>query len=263
MKRNGYPLWASLGLVIALGISATQAFATPPVNSAMIRTRIFNDCPSSIVTTVNTYPTQIIIDDAQLDCFGFANLHDWRLSTDGVNPALFYNWDNFNICATLLLTGTGNGEAGLQVCPWWDPWVEGRLNVKTTGEIACFGGRLPFYTFTGNYGINYTKGNPITLEIDYRANGLSQASPATIEYKVNYLSIPYTSGPLPFDQGNPSEDPPHGQWGILNPAYVGGHFQPLSKGGDPTNQLRAQWTFCDPALPAQPTSWGKVKDTYR
>ena len=35
----------------------------------------------------------------------------------------------------------------------------------------------------------------------------------------------YTSGPLNMDEANPSEDPPHGRWGILNDARVGGHMK--------------------------------------
>ena len=55
--------------------------------------------------------------------------------------------------ADVTLSGTGDGEAGLQISPWWSPNVDGRFNVRTPdGEVACFGGRLPFYSFTGDQG---------------------------------------------------------------------------------------------------------------
>jgi len=252
-------------VAIALAGLAPQSGAVSPIpNSAVIHTRIFNDCPSSTITTVNNYPSSIIIDDA-LNCVtGFANLHNWRFSGNGVDPLVFNNGDGFRYCADLLITGTGHGEAGLQLCPWWTQDVDGRLNVRTTdGEVACFGGRLPFYSFTAQHGIHYVKGNPIHLEIKYDPNSLSQADPGTIEYTVTYQAQTYQSGPLAFDQGNPAEN--HGTWGILNDARVGGHTQPFIQ-ANPSN-LRAAWSnICYEDLgtvPVEPKTWGGIKATYR
>lgn len=47
---------------------------------------------------------------------------------------------------------------------------------------------------------------------------------------------PYASGPLAFDQENPSEDPPYGLWGILNDARIGGFFQPFLDPSHPDNR---------------------------
>ena len=115
-------------------------------------------------------------------------LEDLRLVELGCGPAQ----------DSVLLVG--HGEAGLQISPWWSQDVDGRLNVRTTdGEIACFGGRLPFYNFTASHGINYTKGNTIHVEIRYEPNGLSQADPGTIQYTVGYLGQTYSSGVLAFE----------------------------------------------------------------
>ena len=76
----------------------------------------------------------------------------------------------------------------------------------------------------------------------YLPNGLSAGSPATVEYKLTYNNTQYSSGPLTFDEGNPSEDPPHGLWGILSPAYVGGYLQPRLEGGNPAAQARVTFT---------------------
>jgi hypothetical protein len=254
-----------LAVLALLGLVAGAA-ATPNPNSAVLITRVFNDCPGSTLTTVNNYPGQIIIDDVNAGCVGFANLHVWRFSEDGVNPAVFQNSDSFRFCANLLISGTGECESGLQVRPWWSE-SDGRLNVRTTdGEIACFGGRLPFFSFTGTFGLHYVKGTSIYLEIIYSPNGLSMASPATIEYKLTYNAVNYTSGPLAFDEGNPAEDPPHGRWGILNPAYVGAHMQFFVGQSGPTGNARCQWSdvcFKEIKVSVEDTMWGTMKQLYR
>ena len=45
-----------LAVVMALGLTVASALATPNVTSAVINARIFNDCPTSILTTGNNYP---------------------------------------------------------------------------------------------------------------------------------------------------------------------------------------------------------------
>src|SRR5262245_36279228 len=167
MKGNRYTTVAAgvalaamlLGALLPAHVSA----GGPPVNGALIKTRIFNDCPTSTVTTLNGYPSIITIGDADLSCFGFANLHNWRFSSDGgLTEAVFNNDASFKFSATLVITGSGQAEAGLQVSPWWSHDVDGRLNVRSTdGEIACFGGRLPFYSFTASAGLRYMMGTPI------------------------------------------------------------------------------------------------------
>jgi hypothetical protein len=246
-----------------------SAAATPDPNSAVLRLRIFNDCPSSILTTTNNYPELISIRDERLDCPGFANLHNWRFSEDGVNPAVFNNADCFKFQTFLVISGTAEGEAGLQISPWFSQDVDGRLNVRTSdGEIACFGGRLPFYSFSNSHGLRYTKGTAIYLQITYHPNSLTEADPGTIEYVVGYNNALDSSGFLPFDQGNPEEDPPYGLWGILNDARVGGHLQPFLQNGNPDANLQADFSFIkfDPleckVVPVESSSWGRIKAIY-
>ena len=229
-------------LVLGAAASSGVAVATPKPNRAVVKERIFNDCPSSVLTIRNQYPALISINDAQLDCFGFANLHVWRLSRDGdPNPALFDNNSCFSIAGTLTLSGTGKGEAGLQIRPWWAE-DQGRLQVRVPdGEIAAFGGVLPFYSFTGSHGITYTKGNPIYLAMIYRPECNTSDHPATMEYQVRYLGVSYTSGPLAFNNCNASEEPIYGCYGILNQAQVGGVFQPFMEPGNSSSQLNATW----------------------
>jgi hypothetical protein len=251
---------------LALGLSAAAAYAvTPDINSAILIPRVWDDCPTSTLTSGNSYPSHIFFDDAQVNCGGYANLHVWRLSGDGVTAALFPNDCNFSIAADLMISGVTEAEAGLQIRPWWSE-ADGRFNVRSTdGEIACFGGRLPFFSFTATYGLLYVKGTTIHIEMIYRANGLNENDPGTIEYNVTYNNLFYASGALPFDQGNPNE-PQYGFYGILENAQVGGHVQIFLAAGNPDAQCRADWNnivFTDlTPIPVQQTSWGQIKNLY-
>ena len=250
-----------LSLTLVASVSAS-----PNPNGAWIGARIFNDCASSVLTTTNLYPASIQFDDQNLSCGGFANLHVWSFSTDGgASDAVFNNGDSFMYSATLVLTGTG-GEAGLRVSPWWAPNVDGRFNVRIPdGEVACFGGRLPFYSFTGNHGVVYV-GGPIELSITYMANLLTPANPGTIEYSVNYGGNFYSSGPLAFDSGNLAEAPVYGTWGILNNARVGGYLQAFMQGGNPNAGDTATWSNIQYAdlgtISTENSSFGKLKALY-
>ena len=258
-----------LALAAACLAFASAAFATPVPNSAVFHTRVFDDCPISILSTTNLFPGLININDQnqppQPLCAGFANLHTWRFSTDGTNDIQFLNGDTFEYSCTLVLNGAGEG--GLSLAPWWSPQADGLFNVRTTdGEIACFGGRMPFFTFTGAFGLVYTNNTPIQLGISYFPNGLSSVSPAAVVYNVRYNSTNYTSGLLPFDQGNPAENPPHGLWGALTPWYAGGHVKMfLFPTGQP-HGMNATWNdiqYLSGPTPTGKSSWGELKKLYR
>lgn len=248
---------------------ATAAFATPPPTSAVVHARVFDDCPISILTVTNTFPGLVRIDDQnqppQPGCAGFANLHTWRFSADGVSALQFQNGDAFEYSCTFVLSGIGEG--GLSLAPWWSPDADGLFNVRSTdGEIACFGGRLPFFSFTGAFGLVYVPNTPIQLGISYFPNGLSAASPAQVIYSVRYNAVNYTSGLLNFDQGNPAEDPPHGQWGALNPWYAGGHVKMFAFPSGQPHGVTASWQdiqFTTPPVPTSGSSWGRLKSLYR
>lgn len=261
-------LITSTAVAAVLALAASAYASAPAVNGATIQTRVFNDCPGSVLTTANAYPASIVINDINPGCVGGANLHGWRFSADGgATDAAFQNADDFKFSADLVISGAGEGEAGLSINPWWSPYVDGRFNVRSTdGEIACFGGRLPFFSFTSAFGLNYVKGNTIHLEIIYHPNGLSLISPGTIQYNLVYLSNSYTSGVLTLDQGNASEDPPHGQWGILQPALVGGYDQLFIGQSAPGTGSQAAWTnigYEAGTVGVEATNWTAVKGLYR
>jgi len=291
MKRSSYStlifaavlalgLFASGLAVAADGRDCISPVHTPIANGAVITTRVFNDCPGSNLSFGNNYPQNIWIQDSDVECVGWANLHVWSFSEDGgITPAVFENCSHYAFHATLVLNGEGPpenvvgvAEAGLRVSPWWSLDPDGRFMVRAgppygNGEIACFGGRLPFYSFTVNHGVTYQNETAIYMEIVYDPNSLTEADPATITYNISYLGVWYTSGPLPFDQGTLIEDPPHGLWGELFPARVGGYFQL------PNNNSGGQWTWMatwwnigyqgDEATPASRSTWGQLKTLYR
>ena len=248
MQMKTLRMVSTLALVGTLGLAASTALATPTMVDITYNLRVFNDDPNSNLNATDTWPAgPITISDLQLDGDGtggeFANLHNWRFSADGLDDAQLQNGDGFRMTADLTLTGS-RAEAGLQVSPWWSPNVDGRLQIKTSdlgGEIAAFGGRLPFYSFTANHGLTYTTGDTITLEITYVPRDLDAIHPALIEYAVNYNGNDYSSGYLAFDEGNPNEDPPHGTWGLLQPFEVGGVFQPQIDVGNQANGSTAVW----------------------
>jgi hypothetical protein len=201
MNIKGYR--AALLTVAGLALVASSAVATPSPDGIVFNTRIFDDCPFSTLTTTDNFPSSIVIDDANLSCGGFANLHTWTFAVGGAD-AVFNNDSWFSFSADLVVSGTSEGEAGLRISPWWSPYVDGRVNVRTTdGEIACFGGRLPFFSFTGAFGLRYTKGEVINIEMVYQAQSLTAANPAFVVYNLLYDGMSYTSGPLVFDEGNP------------------------------------------------------------
>ena len=273
MKRYGYSLVAC---TFALAFAASVAAAgTPSVNGAHTRLRVFDDCPlpNSSAIVFNNYPASIDYTNTNLNCVGGAIMHNWSYSTDGgLNPAEFDNNSCFTASATLVLTGNAFAEGGLRVSPWWSLDNDGQFQVKINnfgepvpvGEIAVFGGRLPFYSFTASNGAVYAPGTPIRMTVIYNPNGLSNVSPATIEYQINNNGSFFTSGPLAFDQGNPTEDPPHGQWGMLQPARVGGRF--LTRTNNPGSGADASFrdiTFTGCTTPTSTTTWGRIKSTYR
>src|SRR5204862_5435950 len=81
---------------------------------------------------------------------------------------IFNNGEDISDAMGFLLSAEGQGC--IRPSPWLSPDADGRFNVRSTdGEIACFGGRLPFYTFTGVYGLHYVMGTDIHLGLTYRS----------------------------------------------------------------------------------------------
>ncbi len=272
MKRIGYQ---SLAFLATLAFAAVANAATPVPNDVKFQLNNWNTCPGSPVLTTNAYPASVSIEHQLLICNAWAEQHVWRFSADGgASVAQYPNDSQFSFGATMTLTGddVNGGECGINIAPWWDGSMsDGRINCRVPdGEIACFGGRMPFYNFTAAEGIHFAMNTPLTLTMTYNPNGLSAVSPGTMKYDLVWLGTPYTSGVLAMDMANPAEDPPHGLWGILNNGNAGGFLQarmdPNSFPANPAH-LKAEWsniTFStNQVTPTTKTSWGQLKALYR
>jgi len=270
MKRFAYYSVAALALAFVCQTSAQAQ--TPNPNAAFTQTAYFNDCPVSVPTVTNSYPALVRI--SEVDAFGCAgglNKDLWKFSEDGgATKAAFNNNSNYSFCADVTLSGqdTADLEGGIEISPWWSDG-DGQFYINgNSGEIAAFGGRLPFYTFTVAYGAHYVLGSTIHMACTYISGPIDptiSSVPATVKYDIVIGGTPYTSGPLNFDQGNTSENPPHGLWGELNPASVGGYLQ-VGHTGAPTNGSESWANICYSNLqttPAKQTSWGALKTLYR
>ena len=226
-KTGAFVVSVTIACLVTLCVGT--AVASPAVSGAVIHPRIFNDNPPSQLTISTAYPSSITFRDEVFNPSGFANRHNFRLSADGgASDAAFANGDGFTFAVSLTITGNVFTEAGINVSPWWSQQVDGTFIVNSNGEIVAFGGRLPFYSFTGMFGVNYSVGQTARLSVAYDPNSLTEADPATIVYGLTYGGQTYSSGAISFDQGNPSEDPPYGLWGMLNDARVGGYVQALT-----------------------------------
>ena len=280
MRRNGYSILLFAG-VMALGLLASGSAVaetivcptpiacpgyTPNPNSAVLDLRVFNDCPASVLNYTNCYPAYIAITDSDEGCTG-TNLHVWSFSEDCVNEEAFENCSHYRFAAVVNICCGSSGEAGLRLSPWWSPLVDGRFMLNANGEIACFGGRLPFYSFTAAYGVRYVPGQSAWMQITYDPNELTEAAPATIEYALYLNGVGYCSPKLRFDMGNESEAADHGLWGELYPAYAGGYMQAPNWNGGAAYCMNVTWQNIDyqgpSATPAKSSTWGQLKSMYR
>ena len=266
--KLSYKVALAVLAIVAVGF-VTDALATPHMNGAVVKTRLWNDCPISVLNVINNYPAQIQFDESQLICFGWANLHNWTFSADGgATPAVLMNGDSFGFAATLTISGgnVNGAEAGLRLGPWWSQDTDGRFNVRIPdGEIACFGGVLPFFSFTGNFGIHYVAGEPIRLEVHYNPYHNTAAFPGAVQYRCYWQGVWYDSGWLAFGNCTPGEEW-HGCYGIMDDARAGGYAQHrLTNGLLPADVISNFYDICwtEAPVPTVPSTWGKVKGLYR
>jgi len=278
MKRIGYSILAVAAL--ALGLTAVAQAQTPNPNGAFLNLRYWNNNPISTVTSVNSYPSLVQISDDDPYSFAGWNKHLWKFSEDGgLTQATFHNYSNYSFCADVVVDGNDPDdlEGGIELSPWWSDGDGQFMLNANSGEVAVFGGRLPFFTFTNpatpppygaGYSVHYVKGTTAHMSMTYLSGpaGPSSSAPATVKYDLVYGGTPYTSGALAFDQGNPSEDPPHGLWGSLEPTSVGGYLQCGHMATQPTTATASFSNICYSNLqstPAKSATWGSLKALYR
>lgn len=174
---------------IAFLLSGSASAQISSINGAVVRERVFNDDPTSVLTTVNNYPSVISFDDQSLDNNGtpaFANRHTWQFSNDGGTSAYQFNNDDFfSVYMDVTLTAnpiSPRKEAGFLLNT---AGGQGQFIVNTDArEVVAFGDPLPFFAFPATFdsgetirlGMTYFLDTDGLRKIIYHADG--QSSPA-------------------------------------------------------------------------------------
>ncbi len=167
---------------------AGAAFANPAnVNGVNEVTRIFNDFSTSTLTVANNYPASLQVTETDFTDDGmggnFANKHNFYFSTDGGATSLDFDYgDGFQASfdMTISTATVGQVEAGFGGDLFGFPFF-GVLSGN--GEIAAFGGTLPFHSFGAGI---YSVGDTVGLRMTYRPGAGENMSPAsTMEYEYN------------------------------------------------------------------------------
>jgi hypothetical protein len=221
-----------------VGVAAAQITS---VDSVIIEERKFNDYPDSTLTVTNNFPALLTVVEQEFGSGGFANRHDAIFSADGGATAYALSNDEaFDVSMTMVLDAGSiapRKEAGWRM----DTGVVGEqfFQVTSDGEVAAFGGALPFHSFGGGV---YTPGTAAKLRMIYTPDDDDDAfdgDAATMEYILNDTS----SGPLNF--GNTEN-------GIIDGTDLRlvGQFQP--DGSNPGDFASAQ--FRNIVIVPEPTS---------
>ncbi|MCS7191156.1 MAG: hypothetical protein NZ843_06100, partial [Fimbriimonadales bacterium] len=208
---------------------------------------------------------ELIFQDTSTDCrvagfpewyvpCGWANKHVWYITLDGVAPATFdpdTTGEFIEFEATLemlpptpLMNADRTVEAGLFLLErpvprfprevnnqgFW--WADGLFMVANEsaggigGEVAAFGGRIPFWA---GGGVRYT-GGPITLV--FRYDGRRPLQDGRVQYEIRYQGQTTTSPWLVTgDASSTFNNGPHG----LRMFRLGGYLQINIDGRDTNN----------------------------
>jgi len=195
MTRNR-PI-AAIALLAAVG-SANAA--VQDINSVQQANRIFDDFTTSSLTVTDNYAASYRIEESNFSDDGqggnFANKHGAFFSEDsGATRFDFDYGDSFNAKLTYVDNSSGiDVEAGFLT----DLFGFGFFGGLPNGEVAAFGGTLPFHSF-GNI---YTPGDTVDLSMNYIAGTAEGFDPSVIIYGVQINGGGWTSsGAIPFTNG--------------------------------------------------------------
>lgn len=170
-------------LAVLTGFAGSTFAQVTNINSVRIQLRRFNDYPGSTLVVTNNFPSLVSFNESAFGAGGFANQHVARFSSDsGATNRAFLNSEAFDISVNVNLSvGSATPaikEAGFRM----DTFIggEGFFIVKSNGEVAAFGGPLPFHTFGGSA---YTPGTTVNLRMRYAPGAI-----ASMEYFYNGVS---------------------------------------------------------------------------
>jgi hypothetical protein len=190
------------------------------INGMTSMPRIFNDRPGSNLVITNNYPSSFRIAEDTPGQGGFANWHMGGFSTNGGASPYDFNYnDAFDATTTVtvhtLNPGTVGGEAGFSI----NLFGRGFFGILPhNGEIAAFGGSLPFFTSGAGTWTGQTTFSLRMIHTPGNGNGLPGGAtiPSTIQYLWNLGSGWVSSPVIAFDnlEGGIPDIPG-------NPAYIG------------------------------------------
>jgi hypothetical protein len=216
--------------IALLGIAALPAAPVTKVkaqgagiNNVVILPRVVHGGdPSSNFDSLKALPV-VALADSQVSHEGqFANRHDWALSEDGEEPAVFGIDDFFDFSFDLTLSGTPiapRKEAGIIITTAIAG--EGQYIVNTDAhEVVAFGGPLPFNAFPATF----DSGETINLRLRYfrdMADGLR---------KIEYFANGESSG---------AKEITNNEQGIPGPFFIKGYVQIPISTDNPNNHVVA------------------------
>ncbi|HZW08403.1 MAG TPA: hypothetical protein VFF69_00730 [Phycisphaerales bacterium] len=184
----------AFGLAAIVAASGAAAVAdVTDIDSVQIQERRFNDYSGSTLVTTNNFPSLVRFDESNFGSGGFANQHvAWFSGDGGASHYDFARTDRFVISLDVTLdvgSTSPRKEAGFR----FDTFQAGEafFFVTSDGEVAAFGGMLPFHSF----GHVYTPGSTASLSLIYTPDDDGDAfdgDASTFEYVYNGTS----SGPL-------------------------------------------------------------------
>lgn len=220
----------------ALALGAAS-LASAQIDSVKIHERVFNDDSNSTLVTTNNYPSLIEFNETGLDGDGsggeFANRHTFMFSADGgANDFKFTNDTFFDVSMEVSLAGGAGSvkEAGFLLQTLGG---DGQFILKTNGEIAAFGGPLPFHSFQP---AGSTVPDSIKLGMRYFMEG-------------GVRKITYTAGVDTY-----TAEFTNLEQGIINNTTVGGYAQYPIVAGDATNFGDAKFANISYAPVPEPAS---------
>ncbi len=191
------------------GLTASAMAQFESVNSNAVGLRYFNDIPGSSVQVLqNTYPSLLKFEEnfpVRPPGGGGVNRHIGVLSADsGITPFIIPHNTAWYYQATVRMDGDASVEVGLHIggLGTTPPW---NLNANTgvlavngqNGEIAAFGGWLPFFsTFDPAFAYMGHGARAQDFRLGILVRPLSPTS-VTAEYFVDG----HSTGPLALDAG--------------------------------------------------------------
>ena len=182
-----------------VAVAGSAAADVSDINGVNVTTRVWNDFPTSTVTVNNNFPGMFSIteDFPQGAAGNYANRHVAVLASNGTNYN-FTNAESFRLDVDIRIqapNGQPRKEAGLILGNYITSGgytAEANLMVASDGEVAMFGGALPFHTYGPSA---YALGSWVHLSFMYvsptDAGGIAQA---VIGVNGNYFSGGFDPG---------------------------------------------------------------------